>query len=416
MSSSAKVSQTQLLALYFTMVATGMGQTVVFAIIPMLGRELQLDQIVVNLPWLGLFAPKELAITSLTSFAALTFFIVAPKWGRRSDRVGRKPVIIIGLVGYTVGAFIFNGVAYAGLSGALSALMVYGLLLLSRVIQVLLMSAIPPGTSAYMIDVTSLANRIKGIGRLAAATQIGTMLGPALAYFAVISLLAPLYIQAFLTMIGAFLVWKFLPDSGLDISTRKKQKKLRYADPRYRVYLAIGFVIYTMMGMVQQTLGFYIQDTLQLSAVQSAQFFSLAMVVSSTSMLFVQLVVVQRLTVHPLTLLKCGLPFVVCGYLTLANAQSLLPLLLGMGLVGFGMGMATPGFNVTATMTIRNDEQGSLAGLMSAAPGMGFVVGPLVGGTIYAMAPAMTYWVAGLALLPVIVFSWFLHRPTPVTD
>jgi MFS family permease len=416
MSSSAKVSQTQLMALYFTMIATGMGQTVVFAIIPMLGRELQLDQMVINLPWLGLFAPKELAITSLTSFAALAFFIVAPKWGRRSDRVGRKPVIIIGLAGYTVGALVFNGVAYAGLSGALSALMVYSLLLISRVMQVMLMSAIPPGTSAYMIDVTSLTDRIKGIGRLAAATQIGTMLGPALAYFAVISLLAPLYIQALLTMIGAVLVWKFLPDSGLDISTRKKQKKLRYADSRYRVYLAIGFVIYTMMGMVQQTLGFYFQDTLQLSAVQSAQFFSMAMVVSSISMLFVQLVVVQRLTVHPLTLLKFGLPFVVCGYLTLANANSMLPLLLGMGMVGFGMGMATPGINVTATMTIRNDEQGSLAGLMSAAPGMGFVVGPLVGGTIYAMAPAMTYWVAGLALLPVIVFSWFLKRPTQVTD
>lgn len=416
MPTPAKISQRQLFALYFSMMATGMGQTVVFAIIPMLGRELQLDELVFNVPLLGTFAPKEMLITSLTSFAALTFFIAAPFWGRRSDLIGRKPVIIIGLLGYTAGAFLFNGAAHAGLAGVLSAWVVYLLLMLSRVAQVLLMSAIPPGTTAYMIDVTTVDNRIKGVGRLAAASQIGTMLGPALAYFAIISLLAPLYLQAMLTFIGALMVWKMLPDSGLDISTPRQRKKLRFFDSRYRVYLCLGLVMYTMMGMVQQTLGFYFQDTLQLSSVEAAQLFSVAMVVSSTSMLFSQLVIVQRLSVHPLSLLKIGLPFVVAGYLFLANAQSLAPLLMGMGFFGFGMGMATPGFNVTASLTVKSDEQGGLAGLAASAPGMGFVIGPLIGGYVYSIAPSATYWVAGLTLIPLFFFALSLVGPEANQD
>ncbi len=166
-----------------------------------------------------------------------------------------------------------------------------------------------------------------------------------------------------------------------------------------------------MMGMVQQTLGFYFQDLLQLDKIEAAQKFSFAMVVSSAAMLFAQLVIVQRWSVHPLILLKTGLPFVVVGYLALANAESLTLLLVGMGLFGFGMGMATPGYNVTATLTVKPEEQGSLAGLAASAPGMGFVIGPLVGGFIYSIQPSYTYWIAGLVLIPLFIFVLYLKKP-----
>lgn len=406
-------STVNLMPLYFAMMAIGMGQTVIFAIIPMLGRELGIDQLVVPLPWFGDFALKELAITSLTSIASLTFFIAAPYWGRRSDVIGRKPVIIIGLIGYTVGTFIFNGAAQAGLAGLIGGFGLYLALMVTRIMLVLLMSASMPASSAYVIDVTSIKNRTKGIGRMSAASHLGTMLGPALAYFAVISLMAPLYIQAVLTLIGGVVVWKLLPDSGLNINKKRRLPNLRYLDPRYRRYLGVGLVLFTMMGMVQQTLGFYFQDLLGLNSVESAQMFSLAMVASSSAMLFSQLVIVQRWNVAPLHLLKVGLPFVVAGYLTLANAESLAPLLAGMALFGLGMGLATPGYNVTATLTVSPDEQGSLAGLAVSAPGMGFVIGPLLGGFIYSIEPSYTYWCAGLILIPLSIYV--LSMKPPVT-
>ena len=84
--------------------ATGMGQSLVFAILAPLGREVQLG---------------ELQITSIIAISALIFGVGAPRWGRFSDRVGRKPIIITGLLGYTVGTLLFTSVFYAGLTGLL---------------------------------------------------------------------------------------------------------------------------------------------------------------------------------------------------------------------------------------------------------------------------------------------------------
>ena len=401
----------QLWPLYFAIMAIGMGQTVIFAIIPMLGRELGLDQLVITLPWLGSYALKEMGITSLISIAALTFFIAAPYWGRRSDIVGRKPIIIFGLIGYTLATFVFNGAVHLGLAGLLGGFVLFLALMLTRILVAVVMSACLPASSAYVIDVTPIDKRAKGMGRMSAASQIGIMVGPALAYFAAISLLAPLYIQALLTLVGGLVIWKRLPDSGLDISKKRRLATLRYLDPRYRVYLGIGLLVFTVMGMVQQTLGFYFQDLLQLNSIQSAQQFSIAMMVSSSAMLFAQLVVVQRWNVHPLTLLKTGLPFVMAGYVCLANAENLPLLLVGMGLFGLGMGLVTPGYNVTATLTVNADEQGSLAGLAASAPGLGFVIGPLLGGFIYSIEPSYTYWCAAFILIPLSIYIWWMKAP-----
>ncbi|WP_101758012.1 MFS transporter [Oceanicoccus sp. KOV_DT_Chl] len=112
--------RTQVL-LYGALVAIGMGQTVVFAILPMLGRELGVDLLIVDLPALGIyFQPKELAITALTALTSLAFFLGAPYWGRRSDKTGRKPIIIVGLLGYSIGTYIFSGISYLGLAGLVS--------------------------------------------------------------------------------------------------------------------------------------------------------------------------------------------------------------------------------------------------------------------------------------------------------
>jgi MFS family permease len=411
MPSAPAVSSIQMMTLYFSVTVIGMGQTVVFAIIPMLGRELGLDLLVFDLPIIGRYEPKELAITSLTSISSLTFFIAAPYWGRRSDILGRKPVILIGLFGFSIGTIVFNQAASAGLAGVIGGFVLYLTLMVTRVLLVLVMSGTMPASSAYVVDTTTVANRTRGMGRMAAASQVGTLAGPALAYFAVISLLAPLYLHALVTMFAALLVWRMLPAQKTDTARLKSVSRLRYLDPRYRVYLAIGLVMYSTMGMVQQTLGFYFQDRLHLSAIESAQMFSMAMVVSSGAMLFAQLVIVQRWAVHPLKLLRLGLPFTMVGYLVLANAGELLSLGLGMAFFGFGVGLSSPGFNVTATLTVTPQEQGALAGLAASAAGMGFVIGPLVGGLLYSWSPTLTYWCAGLTLVPLFAFVMSLKLP-----
>jgi MFS family permease len=95
-----QLSRRQLSILVFSTLCVAMGQSLVFAILGPLGREVGL---------------QEMQITSIVAISALLFGVVSPKWGRYSDRVGRKPVILIGLMGYTVGTVIFASLFQAAL-------------------------------------------------------------------------------------------------------------------------------------------------------------------------------------------------------------------------------------------------------------------------------------------------------------
>jgi len=396
------------LVLYLSMVAVGMGQTVVFAILPMLGRELGLQELVLPLPGGGGWQPRELAITAMSALTALTFSLVAPFWGRRADQWGRRRIMMLGMVGYSVGTLLFNGVAWLGLAGLLGGGLLYGLLVLMRVVHASVMSATHPAASAYMVDITSVAQRTRGMGKLAAANQIGVMLGPALAWFAFISLLAPLYIQAAMTLlVGLVIVW-LLPESRSQQGQQEPGARLSYLDPRFRHFLFIGLLLYTMMGMAQQTLGFYFQDRLGLDRVAAAQRLSLAMMVSSAAMLLSQLGVVQRLGWGPISLLRAGVPLTMVGYGLMAAAATEQQLWLAMALFGLGMGMSAPGFAASSTLTVQTSEQGALAGLTGAVAGFGFLLGPLLGGYVYRFDPSFPYWLAAVLMLPLAIALWWL--------
>ena len=367
--------------LYLAMMCVGMGQTVVFAILPMLGRELHLDLLVFNLPFSDIvIEPRELAITSLSALTAFVFFVVAPKWGRLSDRWGRKPLIIFGLFGYVAGTLAFNGVAYLGLSGALVGTTLFVCLIISRAFHAVVMSATHPASAAYMVDVTSVYERTKGMGKLQACNQLGVMVGPALAWFVTFNYLAPLYIQAAVALIVGLLVCLYLPAIPPANTTGRKQAKLAYFDPRYRKFIILGFIIYSLLGMVQQTLGFYFQDILAIDGVRAAQLFSSAMVVSSVAILLAQFGVVRSYS---------GLP---------------------MGLFEFGMGLTGPSFTASATMAVESHEQGGLAGLIGAIAGLGFMFGPLIGGGLYRLSPSYPYWCSALVMTVVILSLSILDK------
>jgi DHA1 family multidrug resistance protein-like MFS transporter len=411
-SGKASANPAPLLPLYFAMMSMGMGLSMMGALMPMLGRELGLDQIIFGLPFTdATWEPKELAITMVSAMSALVFFFAAPFWGRRSDRVGRKRTILTGMVGYGVGAFFLCALIYLGLAGVVHGTTLFFLLLLLRGAQIFVMAATQPSASAYVVDSVPLHQRVRGMSRLGAANQLGTMIGPAFAWFAFISFLAPLYLQAALVCLGAYIVWRVMPRSTSHLERSEVPRKLRYNDPRYRIYLLMNVVIFTLLGMVQQTLGFYFQDLLQLGRVEAAQMFSLAMVCSATATLFMQLVVVQHLKGSPLRLLKIGLPLFFVAFVILTTAQQAMALYIALFILGAGMGLAGPGVAVTATFTVQASEQGGLAGLMASFTGLGFVLGPLLGGLVYRFDMTYPSLTAAILVLPVIVFAWRMKAP-----
>ena len=197
-----------LYSLMLIIIFVSMGQSVYWQTMPIIGRELGFS---------------EMEINTVVSISAAMFIIFTPFWGRLSDRIGRKSVLLVGLTGYVLSNIIFLYSASIGLLGYVSGFFLLLILLASRIINSAVGAASRPATGAYVADVTSLEERSSGMGKFGAANNIGTILGPVLVGSIIginifnfkiqgFALLTPLIVMSFLMMVAIFFVLLFLPN------------------------------------------------------------------------------------------------------------------------------------------------------------------------------------------------------------
>jgi MFS family permease len=371
-----KLNRHQLTVLILALMATGIGQSLVFAILAPLGREVQL---------------AELQITSIIAISALIFGLVAPRWGRLSDRVGRRPVIITGLLGYTAGTLVFTTVFQAGLTGVLAGTTLYLVLLAVRGSQSLVMSATNPAATAYAADHSSPEQRTRTMARLGTANSMGTILGPAVSgALATFGLLAPLYFAAGLAFLAALLVWWQLPVTPRSELTRREVAvRLRFTDRRILLLLTTATGLFVGFSGIQQTLGFQLQDKLDLTGIRTAQMTGAALMVSATFTFLIQVTVMQRLKLRPTQFARLGLLSMLFGAAVIAGFESFAVLAVGMAFLGVGLGLCMPAIAAGASLAVKPEEQGAAAGLVSACPPIGFVSGPIIAGALYQVHPPL---------------------------
>ena len=152
-------------------VLVSMGQSVYWQTMPVIGRELGFEVWQINL---------------MVSISASMFLFFTPFWGRLSDKVGRKIILLIGLLGYVFSTLLFCFLAYYGLKGYFTLTVLFTILLVARTINSAVAAASRPSTGAYVADITSRENRTAGMGKLGAANNQGTIFGPLL-----VALVAP---------------------------------------------------------------------------------------------------------------------------------------------------------------------------------------------------------------------------------
>lgn len=384
----------------FSVLATGIGQSMTFALLAPLGREVGLLEVQVGL---------------VITCSALMFTLASPIWGRLSDRIGRKPVLLVGQLGYSLGAVLFATVFLFGFNGGLSGWLLFLLAMLSRVLMAALISASPSAATGYMADTTSAQQRLEGMGRLGAARTLGSILGPALSGLLVtIGLLAPLYIAAVTTLLSSLLIALVLQEPVRSPSTTARIKPLRLFDARYFPYLLVGFLTFFAFSMMSQTIGFYFQDRFVLDGQATAQAIGAGMMVSAGMSFFAQAVLVRRMKMTPRQLLNLGLPILALGYAALLFAGTIPLLILFMGILGLGLGLVSPGFTAGASLVVGPEEQGAVGGLISACPAAGFVLGPLVGTSLYQLDSVYPYLFACLLMLPLTLYARTIRRsPEP---
>ncbi|MCA9622875.1 MAG: MFS transporter [Myxococcales bacterium] len=370
-----------------------LGLSILFPILAPLGRELGLG---------------ELQISSLSAGYALMQLLVSPYWGRRSEKIGRKPVLLTGILGFSLSFFAFAGAAELGKRGVLTGHAVYLALLASRLIGGTLSSATLPTAQAYVADVTEREARTSGMAVIGAAFGLGVIFGPAIgAGLSTFGLLTPVYASAGFAIVNALFVWWRLPEPARHATT-EEGPPVKPTDGRVWPLLATGLVATLSSVAMEQTVAFYFQDQLHLDEASTPRVVGMALVVYGLVAVFIQGFVIRRFEVTPATLLRLGPPIALAGFVLFVFANDFWSLTAALALQGAGQGLVLPGVTSALSLSVGDHEQGTVAGLNSSAQALARMLGPLAGGGLYEIAPHYPYAFSAvlLALLMLALFGW----------
>jgi MFS transporter, DHA1 family, tetracycline resistance protein len=327
-------------------------------------------------------------------------------WGRVSDRVGRRPVILVSLFGSVASYLLF--------ARAESVLALLGSRMLAGVAGANLAAA-----QAYIADVTTPETRARGMGWISAAFGLGYMLGPPIA--AIVSLRwgvhAPGYVAAALAFINLVLARLWLPEA---IPTADKSLMHRTFDPRilHRVLKrpVLGGVTLSMTAVALATSGvtamlaLYLQARFAFDATRTAWVFSLIGLTSSAIQLGLVHTLVTRFGEKRISITGIGLLAVSLLAIALAPTPGLLRVVLVLYAVGFAL--TGPSALSLVSRAASEGEQGMVIGVVQSLGALARVFGPMAAGVALGRLGAAAPMVAGSFVCALAsVYMWHHLRP-----
>lgn len=369
--------------LFVCLIANGLGQTLMFAILPPLALDLGLD---------------EFQVGSIFAVSATIWVFSSAYWGVRSDYWGRRPVILIGLAAFGVSTLGFASVMLFGLWGLTAPIVTYALLVATRSIYGIFGAGAYPAAQAYIADRTTAEERTEGMATLNAAFGLGAAIGPGVgAALIVFGEVAPLYFVAFLAFLSAAAIWLLLPERSRP-RKREETKHLSWFDPRVVPFIIFAVVQGTAGAIPIQTIAFVIRDTLGTLTAETQQLTGVALMGSAIAALFAQFVLVQRFKLTTKFLIYAGTLIALVSNVLVIVASNYGLIAFALVLSGLGFGMLRPGIAAAASLAVSQDEQGAVAGLTSGAGASGFIFAPLIGNALYLWSPTLPYWLGTLLL------------------
>lgn len=342
-----------------------------------LSRELELTE-------------SQLGVVITAGAIGLTVF--GPVWGRAVDRIGPRAVLLGGVGTAAIGLTGFAIVGHLGLADRTGPGVTFALFLATRSLF------FGAGISAVPVVATALAansttdevERTKAISRVGAVQGVALVVGPALgAPLASLSLLLPLYAApaALLFLLLALAVWHRPAGPVAAPTSPLERTRLSPFDPRLLPVLGICFALYLSLAAVQIVLGFVVVDRLGLTAERAAGTIGAALLITGVALVVTQGLIVPRLRWPALRLLRVGAPLSALAFVVLTVAPDFWSITAGLVLLAGGLGLAIPGFTTAPTLLVGPDEQGAIAGLLTGTIGLTFVIGPVLGTSLYEVAP-----------------------------
>ncbi|MGW8225949.1 MAG: MFS transporter [Anaerolineales bacterium] len=349
-----------LFILSFTLVVVTLGFGVVIPIIPFYMESLGAGG-------------TELGL--LVASYAVMRLICAPVWGSISDRIGRKPVMMIGILGYGITMFLF------GLATEL------WMLFAARILSGILSSATSPTTMAYIGDSTSEEDRGGGMGILGAAVGLGTIFGPALGgLLAGESLSTPFFIAGGMSILALILTWILLPESLHRESRRPSESKIPIPELHLwwqalsspiGILLVLAFILTCGLMIFYGIFGLYALERFGFGPEEVGIIFMVVGLVSA---------ITQGVLTGPLTrrwgespVIKIGMLGSAVSLILIAWAEDYWTVLITIGLFVFMTAILTPAIS-SLTSKRAETQQGMAMGLSNSFMSLGRIAGPLWAG------------------------------------
>ncbi|TVR17465.1 MAG: MFS transporter [Balneolaceae bacterium] len=355
------------------------------------------------------FAASAVMIGLLYSVYSFMQLIFSPIWGSWSDRIGRRPIMLLSTFGAVIAYIIF------GLAESL------GVLFFSRVIAGMMGGNISTA-QAYIADVTDSENRARGMGLIGAAFGIGFVVGPASAtalihpafhefvanagfvqfaeWMGENRFALPGFFAAFLSLCSFMMVMFLLPET-VDTSKERpaafkrpsvfttrfwrllKEQKGK-SSRGYLIPLVIGFFLLSFgESSLYSSFPLFAEGQLNMTAEQvGVQFFYIGIIA----------VVVQGFLIKPLTnrfaeekLFMVGNVLMVIGLGLIPFAYNTVTLALFLGLMALGKSLNSPTITSLISKEADEDNVGAVMGAAQGLSGLGRMIGPTWGGALFAV-------------------------------
>lgn len=384
------MSRSPLFVIFLTVFIDLLGFGIVLPLLPRYGEH---------------FAASDLTLGLLmASFSAMQF-LFAPLWGRLSDRIGRRPVLLVGLAGSTVCYFLFARITQLGNSGPIFGVSPLAWLFVTR-IGAGVAGATIPTAQAYIADTTDAANRGKGMALIGLAFGIGFTFGPLLgapfvpAEHGAAPSAAPGYVAAVLSGVAFCCAALLLPES-LQPSGHAVRKPHWFDQASFRAALTRPYIGSILFAVFLTTFAFAqfettlsrLTDRLGLSERYNFFVFAYIGFVLTLAQGFLVRGLIPRVGEFWMGLAGVGLMtagLLLLGWSSLQGSMTLVYLVLPVAVVGFAC--TTPSLQALLSLNAGDDEQGGILGVGQSMSALARILGPALALPLQGRDLALPYW------------------------
>jgi Major Facilitator Superfamily len=416
----ATIPPDRMVILFLVMLVSAAGNTAMQSALPAIASQLKMPDVWVSLAF---------------SWSALLWVWTAPKWARLSDQRGRKQLMALGVIGFAISMGCCGVILWLGLNGFIGPVLTFLAFAVFRSLYGGFGSAAPPAVQAYIAARTDRAERAKALSLLASSFGLGTVIGPALAHFLVfepLGLAGPLIIFALFGVMVLLALKTRLPNDTPRFDARgivtsypsaavvnqpelgtetailpDHDVRLRWFDDRLKNWLIAGLLGGHAQAVLLGVVGFLVRDRLGLRdlPLETVEATGSVMFVGAMATLLAQWGLIPLLSMSPRSSVLWGALLAFLGVAMVGVSFDFYGITLGFAIASLGFGLYRPGFTAGASLAVRRDEQGDVAGKIASVTGSAYIFSPAIGIALFNWWQPITFVLMGTALVFLIIWG-----------